>query len=52
MMLNQLILARGYVLAPMLPAKPETRASVANSGWRIGTALMRMLRGHFGKTPE
>jgi len=52
MMLNQLILARGYVLAPMLPAESKPRVPATSNGWQFGTAFMRMLRNRFGKAPE
>ncbi len=52
MMLNQLILARGYVLAPMLPPGGASRP-VADTGWHLAAkithAFRRLVKGAAAK---
>lgn len=47
MMLNQLILARGYVLAPMLPASEATGKSKTKAPKSVGATILEVLKRCF-----
>jgi hypothetical protein len=49
MMLNQLILARGYVLAPMLPTTEPKHHGADQRNRRPGMTILQMLRRYFAK---